>query len=151
MINVAFHLLSEPSITTCGKYICRLTETAYRDQHRIYIYVESEKTAQYFNDLLWTFSDTSFIPHNIYEEYTNSTVPIQIGYTPNPKKHSDILINLTENAPSSYSIFKNILEIVPNDESLKIAGRKKYKFYTSNGCDLNCTTINPLGKSSPVI
>jgi DNA polymerase-3 subunit chi len=137
MINVDFYLLPEPSIIACGRYICQLVEKEYQNKHRIYIYVESEKMADYFNDLLWTFSDTSFVPHNIYEDYANSQVPVQVGCVSEPKEHSDILINLTANALSLSLVVQRILEIVPNDEALRAAGRKKYKFYKENGYILN--------------
>jgi DNA polymerase III subunit chi len=136
MINVDFYLLSEPSITACGRSVCRLVEKIYKDKKRVYIYVDSDKTAQYFNDLLWTFGDISFVPHNIYEENINSSVPIQIGCVPDPKNHNEILINLTENVPTSYANFQTLLEIIPGDETLKVSGRKKYKFYQSQKCVL---------------
>lgn len=134
MPNVEFYLLSEPTIIACGRQICRLVEKTFQHKYRVYIYVDSEKTAQYFNDLLWTFGDISFVPHNIYEENSANIAPVQIGCAEDPKEHNDILINLTINIPSSYTKFKKIFEIIPNDETLKVSGRKKYKFYQDNQC-----------------
>lgn len=136
MTNVDFYILTEPSITACGKYICRLAETAYQHKHRVYIYVDSEKTAHYFNDLLWTFGDISFVPHNIYEDNLQSSILIQIGCITEPEGHIDVLINLTENSSASYMNFKRVLEVIPNDEALKASGRKKYKFYQRHNCNL---------------
>jgi DNA polymerase III subunit chi len=136
MTNVDFYLLPESSIIACDKSICRLIEKAYQQQHRIYLWVESEKMAQHFDSLLWTFSDTSFVPHNFYEGYLTSQIPIQIGLSEDPSGHNDILVNLTENILSGYLVFQKILEIIPSDEGLKAVGRRKYKFYKDNGCNL---------------
>jgi len=133
--NIDFYLLTESSLVVAGRYICRLVEKCYQQQQRTYIYTDSEKFAYQLNDLLWTFNDTSFIPHNIYEENPNSMALVKIGYTKvDLKDHNDVLINLTESVPAFYKTFKQVVELIPSDELLKTAGRKKYKFYKTEGC-----------------
>jgi DNA polymerase-3 subunit chi len=137
MTNIDFYLLPEPSIINCGKYICQLAEKEYKNKQRVYVYAESIKIAHYFDNLLWTFSNENFVPHNIYEDYPASQAPIQIGCTANPIGHNDTVINLTENLLSLPLDIQKVLEIIPNDESLRALGRKKYKFYKLNGYNIN--------------
>jgi len=141
-ININFYLLPYPSIEACGLYICRLTEKAYKKNHRIYIHTSSEHEAKTLNDSLWTFKDISFIPHNIYEENPTSPAPIQIGYSEEqPTEYKDILINLTPEIPNFYANFEHILEIIPNNVTAKESSRKKYKFYQQQGCKLETHNI----------
>ncbi len=141
-INITFYHLPYSSIEACGLYICRLTEKVYKKNHRIYIHTSSEHETKTLNDLLWTFKDISFIPHNIYEENPTSPAPIQIGYSKKqPNEHNDILINLTSDIPNFYANFKHILEIVPNNINAKETGRKKHKFYQDHDCKLETHNI----------
>ncbi|KPJ67560.1 MAG: hypothetical protein AMJ43_04760 [Coxiella sp. DG_40] len=141
-INITFYLLPSATIEACGLYICRLTEKVYKKNHRIYIHASSEYETKTFNDLLWTFKDISFIPHNIYEENPTSPAPIQIGSSKEqPSNHNDVLINLTQEVPNFYPNFKHILEIVPNNTTAKESSRNKYKFYQQQGCKLETHNI----------
>jgi DNA polymerase-3 subunit chi len=141
-ININFYLLPYATIEACGLYICRLIEKVYKKNHRIYILTSTEHETRTLNDLLWTFKDISFIPHNIYEENPTSPAPIQIGSSKEqPNNHNDILINLTLEVPNFYANFKHVLEIVPNNTTARESSRKKYKFYQQQGCKLETHNI----------
>jgi DNA polymerase-3 subunit chi len=131
--DIDFYLLSCNSLDACGVFICRLIEKAYHQGHQLYIYTVSTQNTQKFNELLWTFRDTSFVPH---------PGPVQIGHSAPPPEYNDILVNLTPEAPSFYANFKRVLEIIANDATLKTAGRKKYKIYQRDGCKLKTHSIN---------
>ncbi len=140
-IKVDFYLLQEPSWFDCRLYICRLLAKIYKQkQHKIYVHVDSAENAQLFYDSLWTFNDISFIPHQMADE-TEITAPIVIG-TESPKDQYDILVNLTPNAVVNFDNATRILEIIPNDDALKAAGRKKYKHYQQVECDLSVHNID---------
>lgn len=141
-INITFYLIPYASIEASGLYICRLTEKVYKKNHRIYILTSTEHETRNLNDLLWTFKDISFIPHNIYEENPISSSPIQIGSSKEqPGNHNDVLINLTQDVPECYANFKYILEIVPNNTTARESSRNKYKFYQQQGCKLETHNI----------
>lgn len=131
--DIDFYILSCTSLDACGVFICRLSEKAYHQGNHLYIYTASSQDSQKFNELLWTFRDTSFVPH---------PGPIQIDHCPPPTEHTDILVNLTPEPPSFYTNFKRVLEIIPNDATLKAAGRKKYKYYQQQGCKLKTHNIS---------
>jgi len=101
----------------------------------------SEHEAQKLNELLWTFRDISFVPHSIDPHSIDKPAPIQIGSTKPHTSHNDILINLTPEIPAFYANFARILEIIPNNTTLKASGRKKYKYYQEHGCKLKTHNI----------
>ena len=47
------------------EYLCQWTERFYMENRRVQIVVDSMAAAQLIDQLLWTFSQSSFIPHVI--------------------------------------------------------------------------------------
>jgi DNA polymerase-3 subunit chi len=47
------------------EFLCRWTERFYMEKKRVQIVVDSMAAAQLIDQLLWTFSQSSFIPHVI--------------------------------------------------------------------------------------
>jgi DNA polymerase-3 subunit chi len=55
-------------------HLCRWTERLYLERKRVRIVVDSMAAAQLIDQLLWTFSQSSFIPHAIL---TSGPVPAE--------------------------------------------------------------------------
>lgn len=143
MSNVDFYLLNTYSKQDVYRFLCRLVEKAYQQQSHAYIHTCSLEEAQSLDDLLWTFRDISFIPHQI-GEINNALLPpsILIG-TDNPKQHSpDILFNLTQEVPPFFNEFPRIIEVVCEEKEHKIQARKKYKAYKEQNCPLTTHNIS---------
>ncbi len=49
-----------------SELLCRWTERFYMEKKRVQIVVDSTAAAQLIDQLLWTFSQASFIPHIIF-------------------------------------------------------------------------------------
>ncbi|MGA2400566.1 MAG: DNA polymerase III subunit chi [Syntrophobacteraceae bacterium] len=56
----------ETSVAEQRELLCRWTERFYMEKKRVRIVVDSMHAAQFIDQLLWTFSQASFIPHLIY-------------------------------------------------------------------------------------
>lgn len=135
-IKVAFYILPDANLKTRDLYACRLVEKAYNTNRSVYILTTDATAAQNFDTQLWTYKDISFIPHAIYNTNPNSEAPVLIGYNAFPVNHNDVLINLTPEVPKFYTQFKHIIELIPNEENNKAAGRKRYQFYQNQKCEL---------------
>ena len=106
----------------------------------MHLLVENETTATFFDNLLWSFRDTSFVPHAIYGEDKNQRVTIaQIQHEPHS---NDILINASDQIPPFYGRFTQLLEIVPGIDTHKAMSRQRYKHYRDHGHPLVHHTIN---------
>jgi DNA polymerase-3 subunit chi len=134
--NVDFYLLETTSFAEGGRSICQCLEKIFLQGKKIYINVETQAMAKWLDDLLWTFRDVSFVPHGLVTNETLLAAPIQIGYGAIPTETYEVLVNLTNTVPDYFVNFATIIEIIPNDEALKAAGREKYKFYRDRNCQV---------------
>ena len=142
MMQVDFYLLNSHEEQRRDSFICKLVEKIVRQSntHTIHIHCKDRQETHRLDELLWTFSDVSFIPHNILGEGPDAPPPVQLGFDGTPK-HRDILINLCTTIPIFYSSFQRILEIVPQNEELQAAARERYQFYKTQNCTLNTHKI----------
>lgn len=140
-IRVDFYLLSSDQPDTRWLVACRLLEKAYYKGHKIYVYCSNKQDAEHIDELLWTFKDDSFIPHNLQGEGPEPPPPVQIGYEREPRGFNDILLNLSDTIPSFYNRFKRVMHIVPGIETEKELSRLHYKEYRAKGCELHTHNI----------
>lgn len=127
--RVDFYLLASENSEACWPLACRLVEKAYLRGHRLYIHCQNQQQAELLDELLWTFKDDSFIPHNLQGEGPEPPPPIQIGYANEPRGFEDILLNLADEVPSFYQKFQRVMELVVNNPSAKDKSREHYRLY----------------------
>lgn len=140
-IRVDFYLLTSEQAEDRHLLACRLIEKAYRKNHRVYVHCIDQQQAELIDELLWTFKDDSFIPHNLQGEGPEPPPPVQVGFAKEPRGYNDILINLAPEIPAFYSRFRRVIELVLNQEDDKALSRNRYKLYRSQGCQLQTHEI----------
>ena len=133
MTKVDFYVLTDNSREHVA---CKLSEKAYGLSNRVYIHTESAQQAQKIDELLWTFREGSFVPHEQYQSTIPSESPIQIGYDNNPEVDCDVLINLTTEVPLFFSRFLRVAELVDTEPTAKTQGRDRFRFYRDRGYPL---------------
>lgn len=121
-------------------FACKLVDKVYHLSHTIYIHTESKRQAQQIDDLLWTFKQGSFLPHDIHSDQTPES-PIIIGYGDNSCPHTDVMVNISGSIPAFFSQFERVAEIVHGDDSTRQTARENYKFYKDRGYTLNTHNI----------
>lgn len=136
MTRIDFYLLKENALQARNQWTCRIIDKAYQQGHHAYVQVNTLAEAQQLDDLLWTFRESSFIPHNLYGEPSELIPPIQIGIEAPPLYHKDILINLTDRLAEHYQKFQRVIEIIPNRSEWRNEARNSYRKYREAGCDL---------------
>lgn len=135
-IRVDFYLLESEEPQARWNIACRLLEKAYLRGHKVYVFCNNQHDAELIDELLWTFKEDSFIPHNLQGEGPEPPPPIQIGYEKEPRGFNDILLNLTGQVPPFYNKFRRVMELVINLESEKEQSRTNYRVYKAQGCEL---------------
>jgi DNA polymerase-3 subunit chi len=85
--------------------------------------------------LLWTFSDGSFVPHEIAGGH-DADCPIVISHDHEPIEASQVLVNLAPEVPPFFSRFERVAEIVSGSAETRAQGRERYKFYRDRGYEL---------------
>jgi DNA polymerase-3 subunit chi len=115
-----------------------LIEKAFDSGLRVYAQTASLPEAQRLDELLWTFNDRAFIPHEVLEgtAASHERVMVLIGPGSAPDTHRQLLVNLTSSLPSDSDSFERIAEIVDVDPENKRLSRERYKAYRERGCTL---------------
>ena len=138
MSRVDFYVLSEDGPDARLRHACRLAEQAVEQGQRVYMQTSSSSEAQRLDELLWTFNDRSFLPHEIYSgaDASHPLVMILLGDSPAPASHRQLVVNLTEAVPDQPETYEHIAEIVDVDPDRKRSARERYKQYRERGCTL---------------
>ncbi len=135
MPRVDFYLLSDES--GMHKFACIMASKAWSAGNHVYMHAETEDAAKKLDDLLWTFRDISFVPHEIYNETENNEAPITIGFGNHFPSHSQVMINLDYKIPKFSDKFSRIIEIVENNEKKKEIARQRYRQYKESEYELH--------------
>ena len=139
--RVDFYLLAGDNINHLRVFCCRLAEKAWKLGHRVWIRTGDEHETRQLDDLLWTFSDSSFLPHACADDDQAQHSPVIIGTQP-PASTFDLLINLASDVPVQAAQAARIAEILNDDSELKQQGRARYAYYDKNNYTLQHHTIN---------
>lgn len=134
-LRIDFYLLEQNEPQARWLIACRLIEKAYIRGHTVYVYCDNQNDAETIDELLWTFKEESFIPHNLQGEGPKPPPPVQIGFEES-KGFNDILLNLSSTIPEFHRRFKRVMEIVPGNEQAKTLSREHYRQYRALGYEL---------------
>ncbi|HEY6643442.1 DNA polymerase III subunit chi [Povalibacter sp.] len=139
MPRVDFYVLSQEAPDARLRVACRLIEKAYDQNLRTYVQTVSLADAQRLDELLWTFNDQAFIPHEVSNGSgaSHERVVVLLGEAPAPPSHRQLLINLANRLPADFENFERVAEIVDVDPENKRLSRERYKVYRERGCELD--------------
>jgi DNA polymerase-3 subunit chi len=133
MARVDFYVLAAPGEQARRQFACRLAEKAYRLDHRVRILAADPQAAAQIDELLWTWRDGSFVPHEILKTGTAPESPVTISSDQSAHADSDLLINLSDALPASAGAFPRIAEIVSSDDEQRRHGRERFAQYREQG------------------
>jgi DNA polymerase III subunit chi len=134
MARVDFYLIAAAGEPSRQVFACRLAEKAYRLKNTVHIQAADREHARQLDDLLWTFRDGSFVPHEVVdEERDGADSPVTIGVGAAGAHPVDLLINLSNDVPPQLDSFPRVAEIVTSDEDCRQEGRRRFADYRSQG------------------
>jgi DNA polymerase-3 subunit chi len=141
MARVDFYVLEQADSLARLRLACRLAEKAWSQSQRVLLLTSGSEEARTLDDMLWTFRDRSFVPHEIFSPgcAPKSTVLISDG-TALPAE-ADVLINLCERVPETFERFARIVEPVDGDPERRKAGRERFRFYRDRGLTPDSHTV----------
>jgi DNA polymerase-3 subunit chi len=134
MPSINFYVLSDTAPDAHLRHACRLAEQAAEEGKRVFIRMAHDGDIKRMDDLLWTFGERSFLPHEVARGATPSheKIRVLIGIEP-PPAFRDVVINLHTAIPAEVHSLPSIVELVPADEGLKRAARSRFKAYRDAG------------------
>lgn len=139
MTAVDFYILPNDSAEARLLFACRITEKAVRQNRAVLINADSPTESAQLDELLWTFSQGSFIPHRVIDAAAKAggTEPVLIGCGIEPDCDAwHVLVNLAGDVPEFFSRYERVAELVDGNERRRELGRARYRFYRDRGYEL---------------
>ena len=139
MTRVDFYVL--PDNSRQERFACMMTHKVWSKGKPLFINTASQEMAEAFDNLLWTYHDISFIPHELINTNEITESPVIIGWQGKLPKQTEVLLNLAHDMPTNAERFARIIEIVAGDGSPRQQARDKYREYRKRGYDLHNHSI----------
>jgi DNA polymerase-3 subunit chi len=133
--RVIFYVLPEPGSDARLKFACRLVEKTFAQEHRVVVRCASAGVAGEFDELLWRFSDQSFVPHEIVPPGEAGAAPVIVCVDGAPAQAADVLVNLGDSVPDGYEQFAHVAEIRDASEDCRRSGRERFRHYRAQGIE----------------
>jgi DNA polymerase-3 subunit chi len=137
-LRVDFYVLEESSASGRLKLACRLAEKAYLAAQVALVWHTDAEELRTFDEMLWTFMDGSFVPHDMLtpglsSAAPNNETPVLLSAGVAPPANVDIIINLAPEVPACLAQTRRVAEIIDGDDSRRRAGRARFKAYRDLG------------------
>ena len=126
--RVDFYKLNSQSTLALNRFCCQLADKVVKLGHSVFVRTQSEDESRMLDDLMWTFSDSSFLPHAIQQHGHGVDAPVTIGHEANHEP-AYLLINLSGDVPANINSFERIAEIINDAPQLVNQGRARYAAY----------------------
>jgi len=133
--KVDFYVLAATDQRSRLTTACRLVEKAYAHGLRVAVRTSATAETVEVDELMWTFSDRSFVPHGVWPadpDFATAT-PVLITSGALPASHRDVLVNLGPDLPAEFAAFTRVCEIVAGDEEARRCARVRWRGYKEAG------------------
>ena len=128
--RVDFYVLKSATPKQRWIFACRLAEKAYLNDLKIVILQDNLSDAKALDELLWTFNERSFVPHELcVDENFDAATPVHLGLDAGKLPAVDLLVNLTDRMPQGLDRFARVAEIMDADPERLRLGRERFKSY----------------------
>jgi DNA polymerase-3 subunit chi len=147
--QVMFYLLpdtdkadaSDINASSALYHACLQASYFYRQNKRVFIYTQDQKSAEQIDEMLWAFDSDSFVPHNLSGEGPKQGAAVEISHKA-PRGRRPVLINLTNTVPNFASQFQFMVDFVPSDETLKQLARERFKACRQQGFQVDNQAVS---------
>lgn len=117
-------------------------ERASGEGRRVLVYVPAGDRRDHLDRLLWTQPATGFTPHCRAENDLAAETPIVFASELDHPLHDECLLNLSDEVPSGFSRFEELIEIVSIEDADRLPGRERFRFYRERGYPLDNRDIS---------
>lgn len=141
MTRVDFYVLGAGATLDRERLVCRIAGKALSQGQRLHIHAASQRQADTIDELLWTFKDVSFLPHQQVREVYDPETPISIGCEGLPPGRAEVMINMAHPVPDFVSRYERVIEVVDQNPETRQRARERYRRYQDLGYPLDTHDI----------
>ena len=136
MERADFYVLEGNDSRQRWRFACQEIEKAFLADERVLVWFDNEADVAAFDDLLWTFADRSFIPHEALGAASDwEETPVLLGASGSPPAAPQLIVNLATEVPPGAAAAGRIVEIVDDDAARRQAGRLRFRQYRALGIE----------------
>ncbi len=138
--RIDFYVLSGSDPDARLRFACRLVEKAWLKRHRIRVQFDQGREFEAFDQMLWTFSDRSFVPHrhagsgNVAPSPAPPVVVLADSLDPD-MADGDVVVNLSAGMPPGLEGWARIAEVIDSDTERRQRGRERFRAYRERGLE----------------
>ena len=114
--------------------VCELAKRGYAANLPMLVLARDSAQAEALDDLLWSFEDDAYLPHQVAGDDEDELCPILIATPEMEVPARPLLVNLRDGVPAG--TFDRVLEVVPADPSARGPLRERWKHYQALGFDV---------------
>lgn len=136
MPRVDFYVSEAAGADVRLRLACRIAEKAYLAKQKVVVLLDDPEALRRFDELLWTFGDGSFVPHDTVTAGGGACeAPVALTTGALPADHADVLLNLSGAVPPFYEKFARVAEFLDARAEVRAAGRERFKTYRAKSIE----------------
>ncbi len=106
------------------------------------VYAPDTALAEALDRALWLYPPTAFIAHVRTPSPLAAETPILIAGALETVTEAlnapacERLMNLSSTVPPDFTRFPHLIEVVSNDDAVRLPARERFKYYKAQGCEI---------------
>ena len=109
---------------------------AFLQRKALLVFAPDHEIASTLDRHLWMHPSTGFIPHVRSDSPLAGETPVLIADELESPVQNERLINLSSDIPPGFSRFTSVIEVVGRNETERLAGRERVKYYKDRGYEV---------------
>lgn len=134
MARVDFYILADVDEMRRQSCLCRVVDKATRQGLRVWIHAPESAAA--IDERLWSFSQGSFVPHELAGDEADPECPVLIGGG-EPADDRQVLINDNDEIPPFAARFERIAEVIGAEPESRRRARERFRQYRDQGHEMH--------------
>jgi DNA polymerase III subunit chi len=147
MADVRFYTLGDAGGGARLRHACLLTEQAFLADERVLVWLAGAAEMARFDDLLWSFGEKSFVPHEpLGVDPVACEAPVQLHAGELREGLGEAfgtLVMLREEPAAAMLRFAKVIEIVDAEPAVRNAGRARFRWYREHGVTPQHIEVTP--------
>ena len=115
---------------------CRLAAKAFGHELTTWILTTDSEQVRYLDQLLWTYDDCSFVPHEPSTGDGRGECPVVIAHHEPEPAAFDVLISLCDNLPG-HRDYRRIIDVITGGDNGVARARERFRHYRTQGFEPN--------------